>query len=215
MRGPTMMIKKTLSDSPAELSTQVFFLLDMTGSMGENKAATIDAFNEYVGSLKSDDATSSLKFSLAIFNSAIGIGLNIDKESLSEVPKLTDRNYEPNGTTPLYDAIGFSIDSLERAEGSVLFIVLTDGYENSSSRFNKHDITQKISRKTEQDWKFVFLGCDIDAMHEGRNIGISEESTKSYARERSVTQLYDVALATIQYAERDRVARKKVGFFKK
>ena len=108
-----MMIKKTLSDTSTELSTQVFFLLDMTGSMGENKAATIDAFNEYVGSLKSDDATSGLKFSLAIFNSAIGIGLNTDKESLSEVPKLTDRNYEPNGTTPLYDAIGFSIDSLE------------------------------------------------------------------------------------------------------
>ena len=183
--------------------------------MGENKSATIDAFNKYVGSLKSDDATSGLKFSLAIFNSAIGIGLNIDKESLSEVPKLTDRNYEPNGTTPLYDAIGFSIDSLERAEGSVLFIVLTDGYENSSSRFNKHDIAQKISRKTEQDWKFVFLGCDIDAMEEGRDIGISPESAKSYSRAESSQAMADISSATIRYAKRDRVARKKVGLFKK
>ena len=210
-----MMIKRTLSDTSTELSTQVFFLLDMTGSMGENKAATMDAFNEYVGGLKSDDATSGLKFSLAIFNSEIGIGLNIDKESLSEVPKLTDMNYQPNGTTPLYDAIGFSIDSLERAEGSVLFIVLTDGYENSSSRFNKHDITQKISRKTEQDWKFVFLGCDIDAMEEGRDIGISPENAKSYLRAESSQAMADIASATVRYAKRDRVARKKVGFFKK
>ena len=210
-----MMIKRTLSDISTELSTQVFFLLDMTGSMGENKAATIDAFNEYVGSLKSDDATSGLKFSLAIFNSAIGIGLNIDKESLSEVPKLTDRNYEPNGTTPLYDAIGFSIDSLERAEGSVLFIVLTDGYENSSRRFNQHDITQKITRKTEQDWKFVFLGCDIDAMHEGRNIGIPAENAKSYPRTESIRMMQDMSEVTVHYAKRDRAARKKVGFFKK
>ena len=210
-----MMIKKTLSDTSTELSTQVFFLLDMTGSMGENKAATMDAFNEYVGGLKSDDSTSGLKFSLAIFNSEIGIGLNIDKELLSEVPKLTDMNYQPNGTTPLYDAIGFSIDSLERAEGSVLFIVLTDGYENSSSRFNKHDITQKISRKTEQDWKFVFLGCDIDAMEEGRDIGISPENAKSYLRAESSQAMADIASATVRYAKRDRVARKKVGFFKK
>ena len=210
-----MMIKKTLSDTSTELSTQVFFLLDMTGSMGENKGATIDAFNEYVGSLKSDDATSGLKFSLAIFNSAIGIGLNIDKESLSEVPKLTGRNYEPNGTTPLYDAIGFSIDSLDGAEGSVLFIVLTDGYENSSTRFDKHDITQKISRKTEQDWKFVFLGCDIDAMQDGADIGISPESAKSYSRDESSLALGEMADATIRYAKRDRIARKEVGFFKK
>ena len=210
-----MMIKKSLSATSTDLDTQVFFLLDMTGSMGENKSVTIDAFNEYVGGLKSDEATTDSKFSLAVFNSEIGVGLNMEKGPLSEVPKLSELNYVPNGATPLYDAIGFSIDSLGDAEGSVLFIILTDGYENSSRRFNQHDITKKITRKTEQDWKFVFLGCDIDAMHEGRNIGISEESTKSYARERSVTQLNDVAVATIQYAKRDRAARKKVGFFKK
>ena len=210
-----MMIKKSLSATSTDLDTQVFFLLDMTGSMGENKSVTIDAFNEYVGGLKSDEATTDSKFSLAVFNSEIGVGLNMEKGPLSDVPKLNDANYLPNGTTPLYDAIGFSIDSLDDVEGSVLFIILTDGYENSSRRFNQHDITKKITRKTEQDWKFVFLGCDIDAMHEGRNIGISEESTKSYARERSVTQLNDVALATIQYAKRDRAARKRVGFFKK
>ena len=210
-----MMIKKSLSATSTDLHTQVFFLLDMTGSMGENKSVTIDAFNEYVGGLKSDEATTDSKFSLAVFNSEIGVGLNMEKGPLSDVPKLSELNYVPNGATPLYDAIGFSIDSLDDVEGSVLFIILTDGYENSSRRFNQHDITKKITRKTEQDWKFVFLGCDIDAMHEGRNIGISEESTKSYARERSVTQLNDVALATIQYAKRDRAARKRVGFFKK
>ena len=210
-----MMIKRSLTDSPAELRTQVFFLLDMTGSMGENKSATIDAFNEYVGGLRSDDATSSLKFSLAIFNSAIGIGLNIDKESLSEVPKLTYKNYVPNGTTPLYDAIGFSIDSLDGADGSVLFIVLTDGYENSSSRFNKDDIKRKISKKTEQDWNFVFLGCDIDAMEEGRDIGIEPESAKSYSRAESSQAMREMADSTIRYAKRDLVARKKIGFFKK
>ena len=210
-----MMIKKSLSATSTDLDTQVFFLLDMTGSMDENKSATIDAFNEYVGGLKSDEATTDFKFSLAVFNSEIGVGLNVEKGPLSDVPTLSELNYVPNGATPLYDAIGFSIDSLDDVEGSVLFIILTDGYENSSRRFNQHDITQKISRKTEQDWKFVFLGCDIDAMHEGRNIGISAESAKSYMREESRTAMNDVAEATILYAKRDRAARKRVGFFKK
>ena len=210
-----MMIKKSLTNSPTELTTQIFFLLDMTGSMDQNKWATIDAFNEYVGGLKSDDATSELKFSLGIFNSTIGIGLNIDKEPLSGVPKLTEANYVPNGATPLYDAIGFSIDSFSGDEGSVLFIVLTDGYENSSSRFNKVDIKQKIASKTEQDWKFVFLGCDIDAMEEGRDIGISPESAKSYSRAQSVEAMQDMASATIRYTKRDYAARKNIGIIKK
>ena len=209
------MIQKSLSNTSTDLDTQVFFLLDMTGSMGENKPATIDAFNEYVGGLKSDEATTDFKFSLAVFNSEIGVGLNMEKGPLSDVPKLNDSNYVPNGTTPLYDAIGFSIDSLDDAEGSVLFIILTDGYENSSSRFNQHDIKQKITRKTEQDWKFVFLGCDIDAMHEGRNIGIPAESAKSYFRTESLPEMIRMAEDTIQYAKRDRAARKSVGFFKK
>jgi len=210
-----MMIKKSFSNTSTDLDTQVFFLLDMTGSMGENKPATIDAFNEYVGGLKSDEATTDFKFSLAVFNSEIGVGLNMEKGPLSDVPKLNDSNYVPNGTTPLYDAIGFSIDSLDDVEGSVLFIILTDGYENSSSRFNQHDIKQKITRKTEQDWKFVFLGCDIDAMHEGRNIGIPAESAKSYFRTESLPEMIRMAEDTIQYAKRDRAARKSVGFFKK
>lgn len=210
-----MMIKRSFPDVRTDLNPQVFFLLDMTGSMGVDKPATINAFNEYIGGLQANEGTAGFKFSLAVFNSDIGVGLNIDKGTFADVPELNDGNYDPAGTTPLYDAIGFSIDSLERAEGSVLFIVLTDGHENSSTRFNKHDITQKISRKTEQDWKFVFLGCDIDAMEEGRDIGISPESAKSYSRAESSQAMGDMADATIRYAKRDSVARKKVGFFKK
>ena len=67
-----MMINRSLSDVETDQVSEVFFLLDMTGSMNSNKYGTIDAFNEYVGGLKADGATADFKFSLALFNSAIG-----------------------------------------------------------------------------------------------------------------------------------------------
>jgi len=51
--------------------TQVFLLLDMTGSMQDNKQATIDACNEFLEGLKADPHTRDFLFSLAVFNSNI------------------------------------------------------------------------------------------------------------------------------------------------
>ena len=53
------------------MTTQVFLMLDMTGSMQANKQATIDACNEFVEGLKADPHTKDFLFSLAVFNSNI------------------------------------------------------------------------------------------------------------------------------------------------
>ena len=208
-----MMIKRSFPDVRTDLNPQVFFLLDMTGSMGVNKPATINAFNEYIGGLKANEGTAGFKFSLAVFNSDIGIGLNIEKGSLVDVPELNDVNYAPAGTTPLYDAIGLSIDSLEEVQGQVLFIILTDGEENASQQFDKEEILKRISNWTEQGWKFVFLGCDIDAMKQSEDLGIAPGNARSYSRTESQEAMGDVASATVEYSLRsDRDAR---GFFEK
>ena len=206
-----MMIKRSFPDVRADLNPQVFFLLDMTGSMGVDKPATIDAFNEYIGGLKANEGTAGFKFSLAVFNSDIGIGLNIEKGSLADVPELNDVNYAPAGTTPLYDAIGLSIDSLEEVQGQVLFIILTDGEENASQQFDKEEILKRISNRTEQGWKFVFLGCDIDAMKQSEDLGIAPGNARSYSRAESQGVMCDVASATVEYSLRS--PRDERGFF--
>ena len=206
-----MMIKRSFPEIRTDLTPQVFFLLDMTGSMGMNKPATINAFNEYVAGLKSNEGTAGFKFSLAVFNSDIGIGLNIEKGSLADVPELNDGNYVPSGATPLYDAIGLSIDSLEEVQGQVLFIILTDGEENSSNEFVKEDILKRISSRTEKGWKIVFLGCDIDAMKQSEDLGIPLANARSYSRAESQEAMYDVASATVAYSQR--APRDERGFF--
>ena len=208
-----MLIKRSFPDVRTDLNPQVFFLLDMTGSMGVNKPATINAFNEYIGGLKANEGTAGFKFSLAVFNSDIGIGLNIEKGSLVDVPELNDVNYAPAGTTPLYDAIGLSIDSLEEVQGQVLFIILTDGEENASQQFDKEEILKRISNRTEQGWKFVFLGCDIDAMKQSEDLGIAPGNARSYSRAESHGVMCDVASATVEYSLRS--PRDERGFFEK
>ena len=210
-----MMINRSLSDVETDQVSEIFFLLDMTGSMNSDKYGTMNAFNEYVGGLKADGATADFKFSLAVFNSAIGIGLNMERGNITDVPDLDANNYVPRASTPLYDAIGLSIDSLKDVESSVLFIILTDGEENSSTRFSRDDITRKIASKSEAGWEFVFLGCDIDAIRQGRNIGINQENAKSYSRQESSAAMMDVADHTIAYAKRESIARRNKGFFKK
>ena len=208
-----MMIKRSFPDVRTDLNPQVFFLLDMTGSMGVDKPATINAFNEYIGGLKANEGTAGFKFSLAVFNSDIGIGLNIEKGSLTDVPELNDVNYAPAGTTPLYDAIGLSIDSLEEVQGQVLFIILTDGEENASQQFDKEEILKRISNRTEQGWKFVFLGCDIDAMKQSEDLGIAPGNARSYSRAESQGVMCDVASATVEYSLRS--PRDERAFFEK
>ena len=206
-----MMIKRSFPEIRTDLTPQVFFLLDMTASMGIDKPATINAFNEYIGGLKANEGTAGFKFSLAVFNSDIGIGLNIEKGSLADVPELNDGNYAPSGATPLYDAIGLSIDSLDEVQGQVLFIILTDGEENSSQQFVKEDILKRISNRTEKGWKFVFLGCDIDAMKQSEDLGIPLANARSYSRAESQEAMYDVASATVAYSQR--APRDERGFF--
>ena len=208
-----MMIKRSFPEIRTDLTPQVFFLLDMTASMGSDKPATINAFNEYIGGLKANEGTAGFKFSLAVFNSDIGIGLNIEKGSLSDVPELNDGNYVPSGATPLYDAIGLSIDSLDEVQGQVLFIILTDGEENASQQFVKEDILKRISNRTEKGWKFVFLGCDIDAMKQSEDLGIAPGNARSYSRAESQGVMCDVASATVEYSLRS--PRDERGFFEK
>lgn len=206
-----MMIKRSFQETRADLTTQVFFLLDMTGSMGIDKPATINAFNEYIGGLKANAGTAGYTFSLGVFNSDIGIGLNIEKGALVDVPELNDGNYVPSGATPLYDAIGLSIDNLGQVEGQVLFIILTDGEENASQQFVKQDILKRISNRTEKGWKFVFLGCDIDAMKQSEDLGIAPGNARSYSRAESQAAMHDVASATVAYSLRTPIDDR--GFF--
>jgi hypothetical protein len=98
--------------------------------------------------------------------------------------------YQPSGSTPLYDTWGRAIKETgeklasmkeeERPE-KVLFIVSTDGEENSSQEYNKSMIREMVEHQTNvYSWDFTFLGANMDAMLEATSLGVKAEAALTY-----------------------------------
>ena len=151
--------------------SQVVFLLDQTGSMQDCKTDTIGGFNMFLEEQKKNK-TDELKFSLTLFNSA-KVEKRYINEQIKNVESLSDANYIPSNLTPLWDAIGNTIQELPEVK-DVLFVILTDGYENYSKEFKAETVKRMIKEK-EKDfgWKFLFLGADLANFNDAYNIGIN------------------------------------------
>jgi hypothetical protein len=89
----------------------------------------------------------------------------------------------------MLDAIGEIINRVqdkhddlgENKPDNVLFVITTDGEENSSRKFTKAQIEKMIKHQTNgHGWEFMFLGANMDAVQEAQNIGISATRAVSY-----------------------------------
>jgi hypothetical protein len=187
-------------ESENNMTTQVFLLLDMTGSMQADKQATVDACNEFVEGLKADPHTRDFLFSLAVFNSNIGLERIVEGVPLDKAPRLDHEHYQPTGATPLYDTMWQSMDLMKAHQGQVLFIVQTDGEENSSKTTTRQQIVERVAEKTAAGWQFVYLGCDIDAMQQGGKLGIAAGNTMSYDRKHTGQAFTTLTDSAARYA---------------
>ena len=64
-------------------------------------------------------------------------------------------------------------------DNKVLFVIMTDGMENSSIEFSKSQISNMINN---HNWEFIFIGADIDSYSEAGNIGIRKSRTANYRK---------------------------------
>ena len=165
--------------------TEIAFLLDSSGSMDSIAQETIATFNGFLLAQKNltDDLGGAMpaRFSLVTFDTtAKTIAHRLD---LREVLALNETTYQPSGGTALFDALGDLIDSIgsslaamtEAARpAKVSVAILTDGEENSSTRFSLRDINQRIAHQTQvYQWEFLYLGADHDAIAAATALGIS------------------------------------------
>lgn len=165
--------------------TYISMIVDKSGSMFNLITDTIGSYNRYLKEQK--ELPGEAKLSRTLFSNDVEIDKLID---IQECEELSDKNYSTYGGTALLDAIGKSIDSLgqilnkmpesERPE-NVVVCILTDGMENASREYRFDTIRQKIEhQQSKYNWKFLFLGANIDSFDIGSSIGIPTSCIANY-----------------------------------
>jgi hypothetical protein len=93
---------------------------------------------------------------------------------LADVAGIMEKDFEPRDMTPLYDAIGRGIDSLDKrnGDGKAILVIVTDGAENHSRKHAHALISELIQARQEKGWLILFLGAGLENALQGTSLGI-------------------------------------------
>ena len=176
----------------------VVFILDKSGSMSGSEDNTISSFNEYLEKEKKNKFKTTI--TTVLFSDDykyLHNGIDVRK-----VKPITNKDYYVGGCTALYDALGNTIQTIDKKDtDKVLFIIITDGYENASREYDNNNIRSLI--KKHKDWEFIYIGADIDSYAAGNNIGIKRENIANYKKDSKGTSKLFGAVGKFECAMMD------------
>jgi len=163
--------------------TDITIILDRSGSMDLIKSATIEGFNTFLQAHKSEET--NVKVSLVKFDHEYDLAY--EEKKIKKKYYLNETNYIPRGSTALFDAIGKTIEGVDqrikkhKVEPQVIIAIITDGYENDSKYYNQNEINKIIKKRiNKQNWNFIYLGANQDAIFEGKRLGISSDYSHNF-----------------------------------
>lgn len=140
-------------------------IVDESGSMSLLHRATLTGINETLNTIRQAQKdyadTQEHWLTLVLFDTRGGIRTVIDCQPIAQVGEFTD--YSPCGATPLYDAMGMSLTSLQarirgNVDASAVVTVLTDGLENASREWNATRLRTLIEQLKAEGWSFAYMG---------------------------------------------------------
>lgn len=166
--------------------TELVFILDKSGSMGGLEADTIGGYNAMLKKQKMIKGECNI--TTALFDNHYE--LVHDRIDIKGVSAITENEYVVGGSTALLDAIGRTINKIRNVQKhtahdycaeKIIFVIITDGEENSSKEYSVEQIKKMIShQKNSYGWEFIFLGAGIDAVETAVNYGISEDRAQNF-----------------------------------
>lgn len=192
--------------------TELVFILDMSGSMSDLVSDTIGGFNSMVQKQKKEEGECLV--SVVLFNQDQNV--LFDRVKIEEISEMTDKHYCPSGTTALIDALGRAIHHIgnvhkyarqEDRPDHTVFIITTDGMENSSRFYQADRVRSMVERqKNKYSWEFLFLGANIDAVETARRYGIDVNKSVRYHNDaKGVAMNYRVMERAIRMVRSDMV----------
>lgn len=161
-------------DNQSEMD--LIFIMDRSGSMSGSEEDTIGGFNSFIQKeMKKEQNT---KVTVILFDHQYEVLYK--RKPIHEVKKLTEDEYWVRGSTALLDAIGKTINTLDKEiDNKTLVVIMTDGYENASIEYTKQQIKNLIAN---HKWEFLYIGADIDSYAEAANFGFKKSRVANYAK---------------------------------
>lgn len=182
-------------------------ILDASGSMQSIYEEALAGLNKTLEAIR----TSEIRFpeqihfvSLVVFNSFE------TKEIMSVLPisqaqPISSADYVVKGMTPLYDAIGNSLLSIDRYIGkddSVVVTIITDGEENASRIFSGKQVSSMVSELTDMRWKFTYIGANQDVIKQASAIAI-KDVIEYQSTPQGTAMMFDVRCRALQKVYED------------
>lgn len=165
--------------------TAVVLVVDRSGSMASIAANVQETLEEFVNEQLSQPGR--LTIDTVFFDSEIDNRASFVDPSKEKL----DLELKPRGMTALYDAVGLKVTSFgealskmkeEERPGKVIFVIATDGHENSSKEFTQQRIAELIKVQREvYSWDFTFIGANQDAVLTAEGLNIPKGSAITFA----------------------------------
>ncbi len=143
----------------------ISFIADMSGSM---QCIASDVIGTINGLVKDQiDKPGEAFFTLTTFDTVVETPFVA--VPVEDMPEIGTETYAPRGWTALLDAIGRTVRATEDVvedldPDQVLFMIMTDGYENASKEWNREQVSKLLEEKQDDPefpWQVAFMGGDL------------------------------------------------------
>lgn len=180
--------------------TDITLVVDRSGSMSSCQDDAEGGINTFIAEQKKVDGEATL--TLVQFDTVYDF-----VHSGMPIQDVPEYRLVPRGMTALLDAVGRAIneagDRLEKMSdaerpGCVVFVIVTDGHENSSREFRHDQVREMIERQRSQyNWQFTFLGADETAFAVGAAMGIPKDAVAAYDPNKKAGKAYKMASSNV------------------
>ncbi len=164
--------------------TDITMVIDRSGSMQSIQSDAEGGINSFIEQQKQEPGEANVTL----------VQFDTDYEFVhSGVPvKLVPTfTLVPRGSTALLDAVGRAINETgarlaavkeSQRPGLVVFVIVTDGQENSSREFTREQIRTMVEhQQSAYKWQFTFLAANQDAFAEGASMGFAQDGIAAFS----------------------------------
>lgn len=184
----------------------------MSGSMSSMIEDARKGFNTFLEEQKKSDNT--IVFSLLLFDT--NFYMPYKNVNIKMVNKVNKDTYYPGGGTSLYDAMGKTMEdyldtlgsiSKEKRSDKTLFVILTDGEENSSHVYSREQVKFLVTELREElNIEFIYLGANQDACFVAESLGMDRSNAYTYENNNTgITVAYSKISSAVTYYSNNNV----------